>query len=306
MKIFQKIILGAVFIFLAIIISLVFFDAEDYYSFKNLMSEDKAWGAYVGHNRTNFSSFENLVGIRPDIYAVFSGWYENFPVDLAVHLKNNGQTLVIFWEQYDITLDQIVSGESDDYIKQYANNAKLYGGQIILAPLHEMNGEWSPWSGVAQGNTPEKTKLAFQHIRNVFMENQMQNVKWAWVVNNRSEPNTEENKIENYYPGDNYVDFVGVDGFNFGEPDEPWLSYTDLFSNALTRLEKYNKPIYIFSMASAQGSQKPEWIRDALSKIKSDPRVKGFIWFNENKEKNWLVNSDQASLEVFRESLKDF
>jgi len=94
---------------------------------------------------------------------------------------------------------------------------------------------------------------------------------------------------------------VGVDGFNFGNP---WQSYDEIFSSALSRLKKYNKPIYIFSMACAQGSQKADWITDALSKIKSDPSITGFIWFNEDKEQNWLINSDQQALQAFQNAIK--
>ncbi|MFH1968330.1 MAG: hypothetical protein ABIJ84_03015, partial [bacterium] len=75
----------------------------------------------------------------------------------------------------------------------------------------------------------------------------------------------------------------------------------------------YNKPIYIFSMASApasakapagQGmSKKAGWIEDALSKINSDPDIVGWIWFNEDKEKNWLVSSDSDSLQAFKDGI---
>jgi hypothetical protein len=262
--------------------------------------ENKEWGVYTGGTASSFAGFENQVGKKANMQAVFIGWYEKFPGDMALPLKSNGQTLVIFWEQYDVTLDEIISGSTDSYIKQFADDAESYGGQVVLAPFHEMNGDWNPWSGASPGNSPEKVVEAWKHIRGLFPINNT-NIKWAWVVNNDSSPNTADNQIDRYYPGDNYTDYVGVDGFNFGDP---WQTYSEIFSTPLNNLKTYNKPIYIFSIASAEGPKKATWISDALSHIKKDPDIRGFIWFNENKEKNWLVNSDSLSLDAFRRGIE--
>lgn len=264
-------------------------------------TEKKLWGVYAGDTASSLGYFENLVGDKADMQAVFINWNEAFPADIAVALKKNNQTLVIFWEQYDVELDRIISGAEDEYIVQFADDAKAYGAPVILAPLHEMNGDWSPWSGVVGGNSPQKVIWAFRHIEDVFSTVNANDVKWAWVVNHESVPDTSENQIENYYPGSDYVDYTGIDGFNFGDP---WMSYSEIFSDALAKLKAYQKPVIIFSMASAEGPEKADWIQDALLKIKNNPDIKGFIWFNENKEKNWLINSDPESLQAFKEGIK--
>ena len=232
--------------------------------------------------------------------AVFAGWGDTFPWSEAGPLKQKNQTLIIFWEQNGATLDQILGGVSDAYIQDFATATKNYGGPVIIIPLHEMNGDWNIWDGTYGSNTPKKVVLVYQHIHDVFMAMNVPNAKWGWAVNNDSVPNTPQNQIGNYYPGTDYVDYVGVDGFNFGNP---WQTYSDVFSSALQQLKAYGKPIYIFSMACADGPQKSAWISDALAQIKSDPNIAGFIWFNENKEKNWLINSDSASLSAFKQGL---
>ena len=41
-------------------------------------------------------------------------------------------------------------------------------------------------------------------------------------------------------------------------------------------------------MASAAGAQKPAWITDAVNvQMKKYPLLKGWLWFNENKEQDW-------------------
>lgn len=262
------------------------------------------WGAYIGRE-PSLDSFEEKVGKPVDYQAVFVHWgNENgFP---QTTLSKDGKTLVIFWEVMDYNVEPtyqpkfsyetIINGSWDDYIKSFAKSAKDYGGPVIITEFEEMNSDWYPWSIGLSQNTGQQHIDAYRHIRELFRG--ATNVRFAWVVNNDTVPDTVENQFENYYPGDNYVDYVGVDGFNFGDP---WQSFHNVFSEALTKLSKYDKPILIFSTASAEGSEKPAWIEDGLGKdIYSYPGVVGWIWFNENKEKDWRVDSSPESLSAFQ------
>ena len=258
----------------------------------------QVWGAYTGNTVDSFISFQKQVGRQAQINAIFLDWGKSFPASSANPIKNADQTLVIFWEPNNVSLDKIVSGQYDVYAKEFAMQISNYKKPVILVPFEEMNGNWDAWDGTVGNNTPAKVVLAFQHVHDLFSG--VKNVKWGWAVNNDSVPDTTANAIKNYYPGDRYVDYVGVDGFNFGNP---WQAYSEIFSSALQQLKTYNKPIYIFSMACAEGPQKSAWIQDTLTKIKADPSIAGWIWFNENKEQNWLVSSDTASLQAFQSGI---
>ena len=161
-----------------------------------------------------------------------------------------------------------------------------------------MNGNWDPWGGTVGNNTPEKVVATWKHIYDIF--GSISNVKFAWAINNISVPNTAANAIAKYYPGDGYVDYVAVDGFNFGNP---WQSFDQIFKSTLNEVSQYGKPIYILSTASSQGSQKASWILDFGAKVETYPLLKGWVWFNENKEKDWRVNSDSNSIEAFKSIL---
>jgi hypothetical protein len=56
----------------------------------------------------------------------------------------------------------------------------------------------------------------------------------------------------------------------------------------------------IFSTSCAPGPQKAPWITDFGAQIKKHPKIVGWIWFNENKEKDWRVWSDNNSLSAFK------
>ncbi len=259
------------------------------------------WGAYTGNTLNSFYEFEKKIGKKPDINAVFINWNDAFPKNIADPLKTNGQTILIYWEQYGVSLDQVASGSTDSYINKFILDVKNYGAPVILVPLHEMNGNWDPWDGTIGTNTPDKIIIEWKHIHDLFTTANVTNVKWAWDVNNNSVPDTPKNSISVYYPGDDYVDYVGVDGFNFGNP---WENYDQLFSKSLTNLYVYKKPIFIFSIASADGQKKAVWIKDALSKIYGNPKIVGWIWFNEDKERDWRVWSDENSLKAFQSGIK--
>ena len=265
----------------------------------------KLWGAFVGgsYAASALSAFEAQIGSAVNLQAVFIGWGSgsgDFPIELATPLKSSGKTLIIFWEP-SVDLDAIASGSWDAYMRAFAASVKSYEGPVILAPFHEMNGNWDVWDGPVGTNSPAKFILAWKHMHEIFDAIGVPNVKWGWAVNNESVPNTAANKIENYYPGNTYVDIVGVDGFNFSAP---WMTFDQVFGSALNRISVYGKPIYIFSFASAAGTQKAAWITDALAvQMYKYPLLAGWIWFNENKEQNWLINSDAAALAAFKAAL---
>lgn len=268
------------------------------------------WGIYPGSKLTDFDLFKTKINKPINYLATFVHWgNENqFPSDFsALALKENA-TLVIFWEAMDynnpnpvdpqFSYDQILNNKWDDYINSFAQSAAKYSGNIILVPFEEANSDYYPWSGTINGNSPAQHIAAYRYLRSKF--NHLPNVKFGFVVNQESVPNTPENDIGLYYPGDAYVDYVGVDGFNFGDP---WQNYHEIFDQAIQKLSIYPKPLLIFSLASAPGPQKAAWISDTLTEINRNPQISGWIWFNENKEKNWLIWSDPDSLRAFINNL---
>jgi hypothetical protein len=273
-----------------------------------------SWGVFTGSNIPEIKEFEEKVSASPDYLAYFVSWGNHegaFPHYLAPYTKDKGRTLVIFWEAGDYTnpsteqsiysYPSILAGNWNYYIASFAREALAYGAPIILIPFSEMNGDWNSWSGTTNGNTVEEAVLAYRQVRDVFRN--VPNVKFGWAPNVHSSPNTEANQFEKYYPGDDFVDYVGVDGFNFLDR---WDTFSSIFDDSLLRLTKYNKPIYLFSFASAESTKKAEWMQDAFSQMQKYPLLSGWIWFNQDKEHNWLVWSDDASFEVFKQTIESY
>ena len=268
------------------------------------------WGAGVDWREGSLDYFESRVGHEADMQMIFSHWGNdyNFPTHLSSTIRDHGKTMVLFWEAVDYnrsyfsqpeySYDAVLSGRLDNFFRNFAQGAKAYGGEVILIPYSEFNGGWFPWGIFLGGNSPQKHAEAFRYITRFFDD--VPNVKFAWV------PNTEAGRndhLELAYPGDAYVDYVGVDGFNFGGSEE--MTFDQLFGGTLTRLGSYGKPAMIFSMGTHAGAGKAAWITDALTiQLYKYPHVVGWLWFNEDKETDWRVWSDPQSLAAFSSAIR--
>ncbi len=261
------------------------------------------WGAYVGDGERNLSNFEALVGKKLDIVADFEGWDTEFPSYLKTSVGQAGKTLLIFWEP-DFGYDLINNGSKDKYIKQFVAEAKAYKYPVIMVPFAEMNLNEEAWGYGQNRNSAASFKKAWIRIHNLFAG--VKNVKFGLAFNNVSIPDSKDNEYADYYPGSAYVDYVGVDGFDFGDPH---LTFGQIFDEPMKELAQFNKPIYIFSMGAISGPGKAAWITDGLGKrISAYKNVVGWIWFNESKMEegrwiDWTVNSDGNSLRAFKSIL---
>lgn len=107
--------------------------------------------------------------------------------------------------------------------------------------------------------------------------------------------------MADYYPGSEYVDYVGVDGFNFNNPP---LTFAQIFNEVTANASIFKKPIYILSTSLDAGPDKANWITEGLgTMVKNYQNVFGWIWFNQSGQPNWIVNSDAASLSAFKSIL---
>ncbi len=200
----------------------------------------------------------------------------------------------IVWEPWDTSLDAIVSGSEDARIDTFAVGAREYGKPFFLRFAHEMNGDWYSWSGASNSQNPEKYIEAWQYIWNRFQENDATNVEWVWTPNWYSVPQESWNDLTNYYPGDQYVDWVGTDFYGLMWDDVP------VSENIDSVYEHYShKPIMIAETAAADCNNyidgatrtKDQWIREFFETLPSYPSVKAFFWFNDTDVADWSITS---------------
>lgn len=206
--------------------------------------------------------FNNLVGKRI-FWAYFSNnWGKNrdglkFPREKIEVIAETGaipfvrmMPRQIFDTAYDKTfsLQKIIDGNFDDALHQYAKDVADYGDRILIDFGLEMNGNWFPWSGAVNGggvktkygnpekaDGPERFIDAYRHVVDIFREENVENVTWFWHHDVYSEPNVAWNQPKEYYPGDDYVDWVGISAYG---PQNPEEDYWDSFATIMAETQK--------------------------------------------------------------------
>jgi beta-mannanase len=282
----------------------------------------RALGVYVHNSAWNtglLDSYADLVGGTPAMALAYNDWAANgdggqlFPRAMLDAFRARGITPVVTWEPWDwngsgsnptYKLANILAGNFDDYIGTWVSGARRYGRPIYLRFAHEMNGDWYPWGVGVNGNTPAQFVSVWRKIVTMFRNGGADNVRWIWS------PNVIDNDkpLTGLYPGGSYVDMTAMDGYNWGTTRAGaggWRSFRSIFDSTYDRILGLApaKPIFVAETASTEfGGDKAAWIRNAFDGIPDlFPRLSGVIWFNQNKETNWRVDSSASSLKSYRE-----
>lgn len=233
------------------------------------------WGAYNGNTQESARDFAAKLGKTPPWQMIFINVADGFP-------RGFTGNLAIFLE-IPVDDDAILDGSQDADLKLFAQGAATYSGRIILALNEEVNGNANIWSGTVRSNTASKAIAAFQHEENV-IKPIASNIKFAYSVSRHSLPETPANSLTSYYPGDKFVDVVGVSGTNLGT--ETW---DQVFGAALRTLSQYHKPLWILSEATVQN--KAQFIEDTFAGAKKY-HLEGFLYFNQNGgDGDWLLDA---------------
>lgn len=272
-----------------------------------------AVGAFI-NGFSNVNDFQTRAGKKLALINWYISWPTAFPSAEADLAAANGSIPLITWEPFlgaVNTLEAIASGNCESYVRGFFRAAKNWGRPLFLRFAHEMNGDWYPWSGQQNGGSsaPAKFIAAWRYIYNVKTSEAANNVYLVWSPNCQSHPAEVWNDLVNYYPGDAYVDWIGLDGYNWGTSGGgTWSSFEQIFSAAYTTLTGLTaKPLMIPEFSSAEeGGSKATWITEAFAKIKSDyPRIKAVCWFNIDKERDWRINSSPSAEAAYKNALQE-
>jgi len=232
----------------------------------------------------------------------YSDFADAFPASYARVVTARGQTPLITYEtnESQYTAAAIASGAFDAQLRRWARGAKAWGKRLYIRFLCEANGDWNAWSPGVRGNTPKVYVAAYRHIHHVFTSVGATNVKFAWTPINNYPGST---RLKAIYPGDGYVDVVGVDGYNWGATHPSgWETFRQVFNSSLTEIRTFTaKPIWITETGSTElGGDKAAWIDGMFNAIQRDKRISGLIWFDANKETDWRINSSPSALSAWR------
>jgi beta-mannanase len=263
--------------------------------------------------------FEQTVGRNMEVFLWYQTIDQKLDKDVLEAIARGGRIIQISWEPIakfsgaidpaDYRLTSITNGEHDAELRRWARELRNFGYPVQFRPMCEMNGDWNPWSGTANGNKRSDFVPAWRHIHDIFMQEGVTNVDWVWAPNRDGSSEDATETFNSYYPGDEYVDYIGINGYNWGTmySTPTWVSFwqnlEEVFADSYdVYTDHTNKPIIFSEMASADvGGEREQWIKDSFEMMPARfPRVVSVIWFNLNKETDWRIESSPAGLSAFQ------
>jgi hypothetical protein len=243
---------------------------------------------------------------------------QSFPTAQMEAVREHGSIPMLAWQpdanpgpldQPAFSLAKIADGAWDTYLRHYAEEVKAWGHPFFLRFASEMNGGWVSWFEGNSGNSAGQFVLAWRHVHNIFTLVGAINATWVWCPNDEDAYTT---PLEDLYPGNAYVDWAGIDGYNFSSDLEgaPWRSFSTIFSETylhILRLIPPTMPVMIGETGSVEnGGPKAAWITDALSTQlpQNYPRIKALVWFEESDANlNLRFDTSPSSLAAFQKAI---
>lgn len=263
---------------------------------------------------TDLTGLEHAVGHRADLVGTYQDFTEPMYTTRLRTAIASGRTPIVTWEPFNARqgqkdtypLAKIASGAYDAYLRRSADQAKAVGKPFIVRFAHEMNGFWYPWgqprplhpqSIADPANSPAAYVRAYRHVVDVFRARGASNVAWMWSPNViDANPNV---TLPSLYPGDGYVDVIGLSGY-LAKPDDTYEARYRPTLDALATIGP-TKPIMVAETGVVVSSGRDDQLRALLEAMSAEPRVVGVVYFSQpDKAVDYRIDSDPAAQQAIR------
>ncbi|HYG57920.1 MAG TPA: glycosyl hydrolase, partial [Symbiobacteriaceae bacterium] len=242
----------------------------------------------------NLSKVSGVYGKPYAMVLVYAPWGEPLPTVSTNAAKAAGAALQVGW-QPEYGLDAV---QYDAYVKGFIDSLKAYGHPVFLRFGGEMNGDWTQWFD----RDPAKYFAKFRLIANAVRQQGATNVAMVWSPNYVGPSDVDTHA---YYPGDEYVDWVGINAYHdsYFKPQPDNVMMADLFyqgtrTNPLDKVKEFygryagRKPIMLSETGfgwkdQVRGLDQTAWAADALKRFYGYaplvyPRLKAIAYFNKD------------------------
>jgi len=274
-------------------------------------------GTYINlagqpNTETAIQQRESAMGRRYDLELTYYNWNDPFPDAGEATIAAHGRTPLMTWygpgkdASDHRTLAEVNDGSDDGWITEQAKAIKAFGHRIYLRLMPEMNGNW--YHGFS--GDPSAYIKAWQRIHRLFAQAGASNVTWVWC------PNFGPADWDQYYPGNGYVDVIGVDGFS--NLQYGYQTFEQMFRPFFTHFAG-RKPLMVVETATNSGKgdeaagigSAASFINGMRSYLKDtagpEYGVIGVCWFDTNNTDgiDWRVDQTPASWQAWLALARD-
>jgi hypothetical protein len=292
--------------------------------YEDIFEKDQklSWGIfYPEANKGNYSKFYDLEeklnykfkvlleykGLNTEAYSKLFE-IEDRIVEYTFQVLGNNDNPTVMYE--------ILEGKHDMLIKEVASEIKKYNGGVLFRLNNEMNGDWCSYSAWFTQTDTDIYIEVWKYFYEIFEEEKVDNVLWVWNPNWGDFPEFKWNHYMNYFPGEKYVDIVGLTGYNTGNyyDYEYWREFKEIYDPMLEEYNDYFGYEFIITEfgSNSVGGDKALWIEKMMNEIQKYD-IKLAIWFssidydsNGDPARIYLLDENEKILNAFKEGLEKY
>jgi mannan endo-1,4-beta-mannosidase len=258
-----------------------------------------AAGRYLGLSVPRYSLItptDQALGITANVASFYHGIGQAIDMSTIDALCARHVLPIIEIDTDAVPMTQIASGSQDSYLRNLARQFAASGTPVGLDLDHEFNGPWWAWG--FRHATPAQFVAAWRHVVGVFRANGATDVLWIWNPSTTM-PGTTVADLGPWYPGDDYVNWVGLDGY-FYSPAE---TYASVFGDTISQVRAITgHPMIIMETGANPASGRPRAIASLFQGAARTPGLLGLIYFDYDKSPvhDWYLNDDPSARAVFK------
>ena len=243
---------------------------------------------------------EDKLKVNSALVGYFHGWDKTRGFPRMITMRNDGAVPVIAWMPRT-NLDGVLSGNWDGYIRDWLRGARDWGHPVVIRLMPEMNAPQVYQIG-RDGNTSAKFVTAWRKVVRIGRDVGATNVKWMWNPNRAFKGSV---PLAPLWPGRDWVDWVGIDGYNYGTADHGgWKWFRELFVPTIRIIRQFApyKPMMVAEVGTTAGRYKPTWLT-GMCKAAPELGFKGLMYFEYNLKRDWRLTASSAALTAARNGL---
>ncbi len=242
-------------------------------------------------------NFAKAARRQPNLVGYYSGWAEPFAASFARQLRSHGAVTLVQIDPSFASVSAIAAGDYDAYLRSYADSVRDFGHAVVIGFGHEMNASWYPWG--YRHVRPATFVAAWRNIVNIFRGQGTDNVTWLWTINADTAP------VTPWWPGAQYVTWVGIDGYYFRPSD----TFASVFGRTIDQVRAFTgKPVLLSETAVGPRAGQFAKIGDLFKGMRKYKTL-GLVWFDIDQNngvyhQDWRIENSPLAEAAFRREVR--